>query len=219
MRKVFIRRYIMTKGRFAKLILDGIKTTTIRLGKVIPKCSEVIIHSEGRPIAEAKIKSVVYKRVRELTEEDAKRDGYSSLQELIEDLRNMYNVNIRLDDVVSIIEFEVIKKLNDIDENNIYLGLSPYTIALLASRYLKDVLTEEEKAIINNILIYKSIRTVSMKLFGSINKRWIVRKILRRALAYLVDKEIIKVDQKIIGKLAEISSFWRKYLQKRLKTN
>lgn len=60
--KKFIRRYIMVKGKFAELILAGKKTTTIRLGKVVPRSSEVIIHSNGRPIAEAKIKNTMLQK-------------------------------------------------------------------------------------------------------------------------------------------------------------
>jgi hypothetical protein len=205
----------MVKGKFAKLILEGRKTTTIRLGRVIPKAREIIIHSEGRPIAEAVITNVIYKKVKELTEEDAKHDGYESLDELLKDLKNMYGTDIKPDDEVTIIEFSVVKRFDNIDATDVYLGFSPLTIALLANRYLKNKLSGEERRIIDAILRYKSIRTVALKLYGSLNKRWVVRRTLRYLLARLVDEEVVKVDEESLKKLANISSFWRKYLEKR----
>uniref|UniRef100_A0A7J3MX78 ASCH domain-containing protein n=1 Tax=Ignisphaera aggregans TaxID=334771 RepID=A0A7J3MX78_9CREN len=202
----------MIKGYFAQLILDGLKTTTIRLGKVVPRLRTVIIHSDGKPIAEALIKNVTYKKVRELTDEDAKRDGYNSIEELLNDLRDIYGRDIHQEDVVSIIEFEITKKFSDINPEDIYLGFSPHTIAILANRYLRDVLDEEEKRIVEHILRYRSIRTTSLKLFGSLEKRWIIRKTLRKLLAKLLDRKVINVDDKTIEKLAEISTFWRRYL-------
>jgi len=215
MRKAFIRRYIMVKGKFAKLILEGVKTTTIRLGRVIPKSSEVIIHSEGRPIAEARIKNVVYKKVKELTEDDARRDGYPSLEDLLRDLRNIYKVDIGAEDEVTIIEFEVVKRLDKLDDADPYLGLEPHTIALLANRYLGDQLTEEEKNVVGALLKHKSIRTASIKLFGTLNKRWAIRRVLKRLLAKLIDRGVISVSEEALQKLAMISGFWRSYLAKR----
>lgn len=215
MKKIFIRRYMMIKGKFAKLILEGKKTTTIRLGRVIPKVDEVIIHSEGKPIAKVKIRNVVYKKVKELTEEDAKRDGYSSLEELIKDLMNMYNTDIKPDDEVTIIDFIITKKFDNIDIKDAYLGFSPYTIALLANRYLKSIVNDEERKIINYMLKYRSIRFVSLKLYGSLSKRWMVRKILRNLLVKLIEADVIKVGEETLEKLAMTSSFWRKYLEER----
>lgn len=205
----------MVKGRFARLILEGVKCTTIRLGRVIPKCSEVIIHSNGRPIAEAKIKNVIYKKVKELTEEDAKKDGYSSLHELLDDLKRIYRREVGSEDDVTIIEFEVVKNLSDIDVNDVYLGFAPTTIALLASRYLKNMLTDEEKAVTEGILRYKSIRATTIRLYGSLERRWFIRKLLRRLLVKLIDKEVIKVDNETLEKLAAVSGFWRQYLVQR----
>jgi len=203
----------MVKGKFAKLILEGKKVTTIRLGRVVPKAKEVIIHSEGKPIAEAVIKNVIYKKVKELTDEDAKRDGYSSLDELIKDLKDMYKVDIKPDDEVTIIEFSVTRKFNNLDITDIYLGFSPLTIALLANRYLRNNLNEEEKKVVESILRYKSIRITTIKLYGSLDKRWITRKILRKLLVKLIDKGVININKEALEKIASISSFWRKYIE------
>jgi hypothetical protein len=77
---IYIRGHIMVKKEFAELILKGVKTTTIRLGKVVPRSREIIIHSGGRPIAKAIIESIEYKKVKELTVEEANSDGYERME-------------------------------------------------------------------------------------------------------------------------------------------
>jgi len=209
----------MIKGKFAELILAGKKTTTIRLGRVVPKSNEVIIHSNGRPIAEAKIKNVTYKKIKELTDEDAKKDGYSSLQELLNDLKNIYKTDLDINIEVTVIEFEVIKRFDEIDVKDIYLGFSPHTIAVLANRYLRDILSKDERNVVNHMLRYKNIRITTIKMFGSLNKRWVTRNILRRLLAKLMDKGVINIDQGVLEKLATVSIFWRRYLRKKIGAN
>ncbi|HIP57658.1 MAG TPA: ASCH domain-containing protein [Ignisphaera aggregans] len=194
----------MVKGRFVDLILSGKKTTTIRLGRVVPKHDEIIIHGGGRPIAKAKIKRVVYKRVRELTEEDARKDGYNSLEELLQDLENVYGRRVYPDDIVTIIEFEVIQTFTDLNPEDVYLGLNPIDIARIAYRYLRKELTEDEKKILEALLRYRSIREAALKLFGSLGKRWIIRKVLRKCLRRLLEKGILKVDEEKLRKASQI---------------
>jgi hypothetical protein len=206
----YIRGHIMVKKEFVEMILKGVKTATIRLGKVVPRSREIIIHGGGRPIAKALIEKVEYKRVKELTAEDASNDGYGSVEELIKALGELYKTRIREDDIVTVIRFRVVKKFTDIDLNNTYLGFEPIDIAKLASRYLTEELSEEEKEIVNVILRYKSIRLATIKLFGSLNKRRIVRRVLKVLLARLIEKGVIEVDREKLRKLAELSSFWKK---------
>lgn len=194
----------MVKGRFVDLILSGKKTTTIRLGRVVPKHDEIIIHGGGRPIAKAKIKRVVYKRVRELSEEDARKDGYNSLEELLQDLENVYGRRVYPDDIVTIVEFEVIQTFTDLNPEDVYLGLNPIDIARIAYRYLRKELSEDEKKILEALLRYRSIREVSLKLFGSLGKRWIIRKVLRKCLRRLLEKGILKVDEEKLRKASQI---------------
>ncbi len=204
----------MVKKEFAELIIKGLKTTTIRLGKVVPKSKEIIIHSGGKPIAKAVIESVEYKKVGELTDEDAKRDGYQTVDELLESLEKIYKTKISSSDVVTIIRFRVVKRFNEINTDDIYLGLEPIDIAKLAHRYILNELSEIDKKVVEEVMRSKSIRTASIKLFGSLNKRWIVRKTLRRCLAKLVIKGIINIDEKSLKRLAEVSEFWKKvYMQ------
>jgi len=191
---IYLRRHIMIKGRFVEALMNGVKRATIRLGHVVPRYRDVIIHGGGRPVAKAVITNVIYKKVRDLTDEDAKKDGYNSVKELIEDLERIYNRKISSDEEVTIIEFEVTAALNQLKDDDVYLGLSPVDIAALARRYLWNALNENERKIIDSVLRYRSIRETSIKLFGSLNKRWIVRRVLRKCLRELVERKLIRVQ-------------------------
>lgn len=204
MKKVYLRRHLMVKGRFVDLILRGVKTTTIRLGEVVPKYDEVIIHGGGRPVAKVRIASVRTKRVRELTEEDAKKDGYRSLRELLRDLERVYGRPILPDDVVTIIEFRVVQKFTDLNPEDVYLGLSPVDVARLGLRYLGKELGEEDRRVLHAVLRFQSIRTAAIELYGSLSLRWRIRRVLRRVLMTLVERGILKVDRERLEKLMRL---------------
>ncbi len=212
--KVFLRRHIMVKGRFVDLIISGKKRSTIRLGRVVPRYDEIIIHGGGRPIAKAKIVNVIYKRVRELTDEDAKKDGYNSVNELLRDLERVYGRKISPDDIVTIIEFEVEKVFTDLNPEDVYLGLSPVDLARIAYRYLRKELSNEELKILDAVMRYKSIREASLKLFKTLNKRWVIRKVLRKCLKMLIERGVLKVDVEKLRKAASLSPFLRDAIEK-----
>ena len=211
---VYLRRHIMVKGRFVKDILEGRKRATIRLGKVVPRYDEVIIHGGGRPIAKARIVRVVHKRVRELTEEDARKDGYSSVEELIRDLEKIYGVKLSSDDYVTIIEFEVVQRLDNLNPEDVYLGLSPVDLARIAYRYLRNELSPNDLRILDAVMRYRSIREAAIRLFGSLGKRWIIRKVLRRCLRRLIEKGILEVDRDKLREVAQISPVLRDVVEK-----
>ena len=191
---VYLRRHIMMRGEYARLLLSGKKRATIRLGKVIPKYNEVIIHSWGRPIAKAKITKVTYKRVRELTDEDAKKDGFNNREELMEELRRVYG-NVKSNDLVTIIELEIIQRFDELIPEDPYLGLKPADIGRLALRYLRNELSSDELKILEELGKGKSIRQVAKELTGSPLNRGRVRGVLRRALSLLVRKGIIRAKE------------------------
>ena len=189
----YIKRIITVKGRFAELILRGRKTTTIRLGKVIPMSDELVIHSGGKVIAKIKVKRVRFKKIRELTDQDAWRDGFRSVKELVRSLRRVYRLRVTLDDIVTIIEFEVIEKLDiPTDKEYIYMGLEPREIATTALQHYKEEITEEEKQILEKVAELNSIRAAALKLYGNINKRWQIRKTLKKYLEKIVSEDILK---------------------------
>ncbi len=187
----------MVKGRFADLILDGRKTTTIRIGIVKPRYKEIIIHGHGRPLAKAEIVGIKVKKARELTEEDAMRDGFRSPEELIKALEELYSATIRPDTKLTIIEFRVKQRFDSLSDQDPYMGLEPADIARLGLRYLKRELGEEEAKILEDLTRTNSIRSTAIRLYGSIEKRARVRKVLRWTLKELLAKGLIKaVDRR-----------------------
>ncbi|ABM80811.1 ASCH domain-containing protein [Hyperthermus butylicus] len=186
----FLGRHLMVKGEYVDDILSGRKRATIRLGKVKVKYNELIVHGGGRPVAKVRVTNVIYKRVKELTDEDARKDGFRNLGELINALRKVYG-EVKPDDYVTIIEFEVVQDLTSLEPQDPYLGLEPADIARLALRYLGDMLSDDEKKILKDLTSTNSIRATAVRLFGSIERRWRVRKVLRRALSELVRQGLL----------------------------
>jgi len=191
-RPLYLRRYISVKGEFAEKILSGRKVTTIRLGKVVPMSEEMIIQSGGKAIAKVRIEEVEMKRIGELTDEEARRDGFKSVRDLIKSLEKMYNVKVTKDDLVTIIRFEVIERMSQgLDKKDVYMGYEPGDIAALALVHYKKSMSEEERRVLEELARSNSIRATSYALFGNLNKRWLVRKILKRYFKMLLDQGII----------------------------
>lgn len=96
-------------AEFVEKIINGEKITTVRRGiKSYPVGRIVELTSNGERFALAKVKKVVVKRVRELTDGDAIRDGFRSRNELISALKRIYG-DIRDDEFVTVVHFEVVK--------------------------------------------------------------------------------------------------------------
>ncbi|MEZ0290537.1 MAG: ASCH domain-containing protein [Sulfolobales archaeon] len=194
-KKKFLGSYLMLKKEYAEMILSNKKTSTIRLGYVIPKKREVIVHSGGRPIAKILIEEVIHKRLYELSEEDAKREGYRDLSELIRELRKIYGEKLRRESMITIIRFRVVERLDSLDVSKPYLGLDPVDIAKLSLKYIDKELSEEERRVLEFLRELKSIRAVALKIYGDINSRYLIRKILKKSLSLLINKRIISVKR------------------------
>ncbi|WP_341871665.1 ASCH domain-containing protein [Pyrolobus fumarii] len=188
----FLGRHLMLKGEYVDDILSGRKKATIRLGIVKLKHSELIVHGGGRPVAKIRVTNVRYKKVSELTDEDAAIDGFSSREELLEALRKAYG-EVKPDDYVTIIEFEVIQRLDQLPVQDPYMGLEPADIARLALRYLQEEFNEEDRRILMELTRTNSIRAVAYRLYKDLGKRWRVRRVLRRALRLLVERGYLRV--------------------------
>ena len=183
-------RHLMLKGEHAEKILSGAKTTTIRLGLLKPRYEEIIIHSGGRPIAKARIMAVRHKRISNLTSGDAVRDGFNSVDELLDYLRKAYG-ELKPETTVTIIEFQLVKRFDEAHREDPYLGLEPGDIARLALRYLKGELDEEEERILKSLTETNSIRLTARRLRGSPSYRSKVRATLRKAVKMLYSRRII----------------------------
>jgi hypothetical protein len=187
----FLGRHIMVKGKYVRDILEGRKTATIRKGIVKPKYNELIVHGGGRPVAKIVVERVYHKRVKELTDNDALKDGFRSREELVAELRSVYP-DIKDDDWVTIIEFKVVQRLDHLQPEDPYMGLEPVDIARIALRYLDDKLDEKDREILLDLTRTGSIRATALRLFGDLNKRYIVRRVLKKALNKLVEKGVLK---------------------------
>jgi len=191
MKKRFIGRHLMVKGKYVDLILSGKKTLTIRLGIVKPRYEEIIVHGGGRPIAKVKVTRVYHKRIKELSDNDAAKDGFRSREELVKELKRIYE-DLDENDWVTLIEFKVIQRLDQLSQEHPYMGLEPADLARLGLRYLSNELNAEEKKILLDLTRTNSIRATAYRLFGGIEKRHIVRRVLHKILNKLKDKGLIR---------------------------
>jgi len=186
----YLGRHIMIKGIFADKLLEGSKSSTIRLGIVKPRYREVIIHGHGRPLAKAVITGVEHKKIRDLTDEDAVRDGFKSRKELLRALRKVYG-DFSPEDPVTIIKLRITKRLDNLEASDPYMGLEPADIARLALRYLKDGLGDEERRVLEDLTRTNSIRSTTIRLYKELNKRWRVRRVLRRCLEAMKERGLL----------------------------
>ncbi|AFK23116.1 ASCH domain-containing protein [Pyrococcus sp. ST04] len=102
---------MLVDNKYKKKIMSGKKVTTIRYGSYEAKPgSEVylVITPSDTAIAKVRITKIEKKKVRELTNEDAKLDGFSDVRELMRELNKIYG-ELYGDDEVTIIGFEVVK--------------------------------------------------------------------------------------------------------------
>jgi hypothetical protein len=166
----------MLSSKYLKTLFEGRKKSTIRPG-VLRVADKVYIHSKGRIVAIADVEQVIYKRVKELTEEDAIMDGFKSKEELVAYLKKRYP-GLRDDAIVTIVKFGKVTKV-DIPEEFHYGGLTPVEIAAMALNKLK--LTKREQEILKAVVETGSLRKAAIKLFGTIEKRGIIRRVLRKA--------------------------------------
>uniref|UniRef100_A0A7C3UGX2 ASCH domain-containing protein n=1 Tax=Geoglobus ahangari TaxID=113653 RepID=A0A7C3UGX2_9EURY len=93
---------------YVEAIIQGKKITTVRKGiKRYPIGRIVELTVDNKPFAKARVDKVVVKRVKELTDEDAKKDGFNSKEELIEALKKIYG-SIKDSEFVTIVHFTLV---------------------------------------------------------------------------------------------------------------
>ncbi len=183
-------RHLEFDGRYLEPILSRKKKGTIRLGKLnIGPGIIVTLHSGGYVVGKALVRDVEYKRVSELTEEDALTDGFSDRDKLIKALRSHYK-GLKEDDIVTVIKFDLIEEPRKLVRSSKYPygGHDPLEIAVKALKHLN--LDEEEREIIETFIREGSIRRAARKL-GGLKKRGEVREIIRKAYRKLDGKELI----------------------------
>ncbi|MBE8539350.1 ASCH domain-containing protein [Geoglobus acetivorans] len=96
-------------SEYVEEIMSGKKVTTVRKGiKRYPVGRIVDLTAESRPFARARVDKVVVKRVRELTDSDARLDGFESREELIEALNRIYG-KVKDEEFVTVVHFTVVE--------------------------------------------------------------------------------------------------------------
>ncbi len=111
-RKIQIRKFMLIDSSYKSRILRGDKVTTIRYGRYeVKPGSEVYlaVRPSDTVVAKVRITEVVKKKVRELTDDDARKDGFRDVKELLRALNKIYG-ELSGDDEVTIIGFRVIKR-------------------------------------------------------------------------------------------------------------
>ncbi|WP_456422092.1 ASCH domain-containing protein [Thermococcus sp.] len=139
-RTVQIRKFMLIDGSYKSRILRGDKVTTIRYGTYEAKPgSEVylVITPSDTAIARVKITKVERKKVKELTNEDARLDGFSNVRELLRELNKIYG-DLYGDDEVTIIGFEVVKHFKDGIPLKWLKGLNYHEPEEIARLYLEN---------------------------------------------------------------------------------
>jgi len=94
---------------FVPKIASGSKRTTVRRGiKSYPVGRIVELTTNEKPFAIARINKVVVKRVSELSDEDARLDGFENREELVRKLRQIYG-EIGETEFVTVVHFELVR--------------------------------------------------------------------------------------------------------------
>ena len=137
---VQIRKFMLIDSAYKQKILRGDKVTTIRYGSYEAKPgSEVylVVTPSDTAVARVRITRVERKKVRELTNEDAKLDGFSGVRELLRELSRIYG-ELYGDDEVTVIGFEVVKRFDDGIPLKWLKGLNYREPAEIARLYLEN---------------------------------------------------------------------------------
>ncbi|MEM0233197.1 MAG: ASCH domain-containing protein [Candidatus Nezhaarchaeales archaeon] len=94
---------------YGRKIEEGLKKQTIRLSTSLKEGDRVKVIVGGKILGVARITKIERKIIEELTEEDAKNDGFESLAQLIKALKKHYG-KINGKNEICIIGFEMEKK-------------------------------------------------------------------------------------------------------------
>lgn len=97
---------------YRRKIEEGLKRQTIRLSSSLKEGDKVEVVVGGKVLGIARITRVERKIIRELTDEDAKRDGFENLTQLIKALKRHYG-KISDKKEVCIIGFEIEDRISD----------------------------------------------------------------------------------------------------------
>ncbi len=102
-------KYLPVKWEYLRDILRGRKTATIRWGLLTVPHKRVYLECGGRVYGELEILGVKHVKLSELSDEDARQDGFYGLTELIAALTRIYP-DITPGDWVTVIRFRLVAR-------------------------------------------------------------------------------------------------------------
>ena len=176
-------KHLEFKRRYAKALIEGKKRLTIRKWTNLKEGDEVLVHSGGKIIGKAKISSIQKKHVSEITDEEAKLDGFKDAEELRREIERM-----GYDGEVYLIYFDF-EPLEAVNPHNLYYGDAE--LEEIARKSLEHLeLDERDRKVLETFLKYGSIRRAARKL-GGVRKRGEIRKVLRKCYKQLLERSLI----------------------------
>ncbi len=99
---------LLFKREYIPLILSGKKRATIRPGEKRVRPGNIVVFVSGRQaFARGRVKRVERKKLKELTLEEIKKDGFQSFHDLFKALKSIYP-ELTVEDVVTYIEWELL---------------------------------------------------------------------------------------------------------------
>jgi hypothetical protein len=176
-------KHLEFKGKYAKALIEGRKKLTIRKLTNLKEGDEVLVHSGGKIIGKATVKTIERKHVSEITDEEARLDGFRNTEELRAEMRKM-----GYDGEVYLIHFDF-EPLKAVNPHNLYYGDAD--LEEIARKSLENLeLDERDRKVLETFLRYGSIRRAARKLGGA-RKRGEIRKVLRKCYGELVERGLI----------------------------
>ncbi len=164
----------MLKARYWPLVMDGKKTITIRKNTRLQPGDLVEIHAGGKIRGVARILRVYEKKLDEISEEEAKKEGIS-LDRLKKELERIYGK----ENTLKIIEFELLEVYDPPKdpEQRRYGKYSPQEIAKMAIE--EGLARKEDRDILLAVAKTGSIRAVAQSM-GGLKHRRKIRKVLEK---------------------------------------
>ncbi len=183
-------RVLSFRLSYLERLFSGEKSTTIRRGIVQPLHSEVYLESNGKIYGEARVKSLRFTRVAELTDEDAKKDGFNSRKDLLDALRKIYP-DIKDEDWVTIISLDNITRYSSPVTTKELKALSSVDSSLVARLSLAHGLSEshEHRVILAKLALGYAPERVARDLGIPEVK---VREILKKYTMMLYERGLLK---------------------------
>ncbi|ABL77733.1 ASCH domain-containing protein [Thermofilum pendens] len=184
-------KHLLFSRQYLEKLLSNEKTTTIRVKRPrLKPGDEVLVHCGGRVLGRAKITYIYKKKLRDLTLDEAVRDGFGSLEELIRNLKRHYP-RLSADSYVYVINFSWVERFeeppSDVDVS------WPYAASFreVAEKALNTLeLDEFERNVLKLVVSEGSIRKAAYAL-GGLNQRFIVRDVLRRVAQRLEEMGVL----------------------------